>query len=130
MRNAALERVSILDCAQKGDTLASCDASADPPEAVKKWKKMIEAASVDQVIYAKALAAALGDLVCSNEPGGIEALRGLLRSRRLLQTGGEMSVLAKRITGAECPVSAALTEADKRALAEASENAASLAKSP
>jgi hypothetical protein len=93
--------VAILDCARRGDTLASCDASADPPEAVKKWQKMIEAASVDQVVYAKALGAILGDLVCSGEPDdGIAVLHGLLHSKRFLQTGGEMPALAKRIASA------------------------------
>jgi uncharacterized protein YjbI with pentapeptide repeats len=130
MRNAALLRVAILDCARKGDTLASCDASTEPPDRVKKWQKMIEDASVDQATYAKALAAILGDLVCSNEPDEIEVLRGLLGSDRFSQTGNEMPALAKRITtSAECPVSAALTEGDKRALAATSEVAVASAKS-
>ena len=129
-RNDALERVAILDCARKGDSLASCDPAADPPDSVKEWKKMIEAASVDQGAYAKALAAILGDLVCSNEADRIYVLRGLLRSYRLLKAGAEMPALAKRITSPECPVSTALTDADKTAIAEASKAAVSSSKSP
>ena len=78
-RNNVLERMAILDCARQklGDTaLASCDPAADPPDSVKEWKKMIEAASVDQGAYAKALAAILGGLVCSNAPDRIYVLRG------------------------------------------------------
>ena len=69
--------------------LASCDPSVEPPDAVKEWKKMIEAAEVDQGAYAKALAAILGDLVCSNEADRIYVLRGLLRSDRFSETGAE-----------------------------------------
>jgi hypothetical protein len=79
-RDRALEQVTILDCAQqkRGDTaLGSCDPAADPPDTVNQWKKMIEAATVDQGVYAKALAAILGGLVCSNEPDRIYVLRGL-----------------------------------------------------
>lgn len=129
-RKNALKRVAILDCARKGDTLASCDASADVPDAFKKWQKTIEAAGVDQVVYAKALSAILGNLVCSNEPDEIEVLRGLLRSGRFRETGTEMPALAKRITSLECPVSTALTAADKSAIAKASKEAVDWSKSP
>jgi hypothetical protein len=129
-RNKGLEGVAILDCARRGDDLASCDPVANPPDTVKAWKKMIEAATVDQGAYAKALAAILGGLVCSNEPDRIDVLRGLLRSNRLLQTGAEMPALGKRITSPECPVSAALTAADKTAIAAVSKTAVSSSKSP
>ncbi len=133
-RDRALERVAILDCARQkvGDTaLASCDPAADPPDTVKEWKKMIEAAKVDQGAYAKALAAILGGLVCSNEPDRIYVLRGLLCVRiASLETGAEMPALAKRITSPECPVSTALTDADKTAIAEAAKTAVASSKSP
>ncbi len=57
-------------------------------------------------------------------------LRGLLSSDRFRETGAEMPALAKRITSPECPVSAALTDADKTAIAEAAKEAVSLSKSP
>jgi uncharacterized protein YjbI with pentapeptide repeats len=113
----ALKRVSVLDCGAKDDTLASCDPAAAPPAAVQQWKKMIEKASVDDRAYAKALASILGDLVCSDEPDLIYVLRGLLRSGRFDDTRSEMPALAARITSSECPVSKALTDADKRAIA-------------
>lgn len=91
---------------------------------------MIEAARVDQGAYAKALAAILGGLVCVNEPDRIYVLRGLLYSNRLLQTGAETPALAKRIMSPECPVSAALTAADKGAIAGAAKTAVASSKSP
>ena len=57
-------------------------------------------------------------------------LRGLLASGRLLKTVAEMPALAKRITSPECPVSTALTDADKTAIAEAAKTAVSSSKSP
>ncbi len=132
-RDEALKRVAILDCARQklGDTaLASCNPAAAPPDSVKEWKKMIEAASVDQGAYAKALAAILGDLVCADEADRIYVLRGLLSSERFVQTGTEMPALAKRIMSPEYPVSAALTAADKSAIAEAAERAVSSSKPP
>jgi hypothetical protein len=119
-RDEALKRVAILDCARKGDDLASCDPAADPRDAVKEWKKVIEAASVDYVAYAKALAAILGDLVCANEADRIYVLRRMLQSDRLPETGAEMPALAKRITSPKCSVSTALTDADKSEIAKAS----------
>jgi hypothetical protein len=89
---------------------------------------MIEAAKVDQGAYAKALAAILGDLDCSNEADRIYVLRGLLRFNLLREAeiGTEIPALAKLITSPKCPVSAALTAADKSAIS----NVDSLSKSP
>jgi uncharacterized protein YjbI with pentapeptide repeats len=121
LRGLALERVAILDCGRRDDdTLASCDPSDAPPDAVKQWKKMIVAASIDRTPYTKALAAILGDLVCSDDDDSLYVLRGLLHSHHLLSTGPEKLALVKRITSAECPLSTALTDADKRAIAAAS----------
>lgn len=124
-RDFALGRVAILDCARKGGDprmggdLASCDPSAEPPDAVKKSKQMIEAKSVDPHAYSKALAAILGGLVCPNEGDRIYVLRGLLGFDRYYEIGAEMPALVKRITSSECPVSTALTAADKRLIATA-----------
>jgi uncharacterized protein YjbI with pentapeptide repeats len=127
LRSFALSQVAILDCERKDDTLASCNPSDAPPDAVKQWKKMIEAASIGPNPYTKALAAILGDLVCSDEADLIYVLRGLLNSDRFGDTGREMPTLAKRITSAECPLSTALTDGDKYDIAAASDK---LAKSP
>jgi hypothetical protein len=128
-RDRALERVAILDCARKGENLSSCDPAADPLD-VKVWKKIIEAAGVDQGAYAKALAAILGDLVCSNDPDRTYVLCGILRfglagEVRLFQIAAEMPALAKRITSPECPVSTALTDADKTTIVAEAKTAVS-----
>jgi len=140
-RKAALGRVAILDCAQKGEALASCDRKAEPPTTVKQWKTMIEAASVDQTAYFKTLAKILGDLVCSNE---LAVLHGLLRlgvasdslvlpdvtpdlagTSRFAATRSEAPALEKRIMSRKCPVSTMLSDADKREIAAAVASAAS-----
>jgi hypothetical protein len=125
-RDDALKRVAILDCAQQKweqIALSSCNPAAEPPDTVKQWKKMIVTATVDHGAYAKALAVILGDLFCSNEADGIYVLRGLLRFDRFRKTGAEMPALATRITSPKCPVSTALTDADKTAIAVASKAA-------
>ena len=108
-RSDALEHVAILDCGLKGDMLASCDPSAGPPDVVNEWKEVIRAASIDVRAYSKALAAILGDLVCSNEPYSFDVLRGLLFNDRVRSTGDEAPTLVKRITSPECPVSKTFT---------------------
>jgi uncharacterized protein YjbI with pentapeptide repeats len=132
-RNAALERVAILDCTRKSDELASCDRSAEPSSAVKQWKTMIQAATVDQTAYVKALAKILGDLACA---GDLAVLHGLLKpavpsnlpavpdvtpalrgTSRFAATRSEAPALAKRIMGAQCPVSTMLSQADEREIA-------------
>lgn len=130
MRDEALERVAILDCARttwEFQPLASCDPAADLPDAVKQWKEMIEAKRVDENAHAKALAKILGDLVCSDDPDRIDVLRGLLRFDRFRDTGREMPAVAKRIMSPKCPVSTVLTGADKCAIAKASDSAISWA---
>src|ERR1700730_4904728 len=65
MREAALRRIETLDCGNPDKTLASCDSDATPPPDVLDWQKKIDAASVDDADYAKALAAELQSLVCA-----------------------------------------------------------------
>jgi uncharacterized protein YjbI with pentapeptide repeats len=122
LRNLALDRVAILDCERRdNDTLASCDPSDALPDAVKQWKKTIEAASIDPNAYAKALTAILGDLVCSDKGDRIYVLRGLLHTDHGLDDiGPERPALMKRITSTECPLSTALTDADKETIASIS----------
>jgi uncharacterized protein YjbI with pentapeptide repeats len=126
-RTVALNRAAILDCGRKEDTLSSCDRAADPPAAVEEWKKMIDAASVDEAAYAKSLAKILRDLACSNEP---EVLRGMIRSNQFYLAGSEMPALAKYIMSSECLVSTMLTDADKLAIAKASAEAVAVVKTP
>jgi uncharacterized protein YjbI with pentapeptide repeats len=144
IRDAALERVAILDCTRKAwqgaswsppvakrvAALASCDPLADLPHAVKEWKTQIERATVSPDVYAKVLAKILGDLVCSKGPDRIDVLRGLLRANRFYQTGSEMRALAERIRSDECPVSKALRDADKLAISKALQRALAVGPAP
>lgn len=122
LRNRALERVAILDCKRRDDdTLASCDPSDAPPDAVRQWEKKIEAASSDPNTYSKAFTTILGDLLCSDKADRIYVLRELLSYTEFLErTGSERPALVKRITSPECPLSMELTDADKRILGAAS----------
>jgi uncharacterized protein YjbI with pentapeptide repeats len=134
-RKEALGRVAILDCAQKGEALASCDRKGEPPTTVKQWKTMIEAASVDQTAYFKTLAKILGDLACSSElavlngllkpaiptyfPEGADLTPALAGTSRFAATRSEAPALEKRIMSSKCPVSTMLSDADKRAIRRA-----------
>ena len=122
MRDAALKRVAILDCARRewdDEALSPCNPSAPPPEVVSRWKEEIKTAAVKKLDdYAKALSRILGDLVCADKPDRIDVLRGLELFNRFEQTGLEMPALAKRITSKECPVSNVLTDDDRRHIAK------------
>jgi hypothetical protein len=103
-RSAALKRIAILDCHPADDTVASCDSSSEP-------------VNFEDVVYSKALAAALGKLICSIESDRLPVLRGLLRSRRVSLTLSEAPALIARFSRDDCPVSKALTDADKACMA-------------
>ncbi|MFO1102777.1 MAG: pentapeptide repeat-containing protein [Methylocystis sp.] len=115
----ALERIARLDCKKSGDDLASCAENAKLPSAVRKWRGLLEAAQADESTYAKALARRLRMLVCSSEANAIHILRGVSNGffPRLEATGREAPALIDDILkGKDCPVSAALTDADKARL--------------
>jgi hypothetical protein len=115
-REAALERTEILDCANPGKTLASCDPTATPPSEVLDRQKELAHASVDDATYAKALAKELQGLVCANDADAIHILRGVDRNNRLAATGREAPALVEFIMSKDCPVSASLAEDDKASL--------------
>jgi hypothetical protein len=115
LRSQAMEHVATLDCNRTGDTLASCDPSIEPPPAVRKFKLAIESASVHEKAYFRVLAEILDKLVCSGGPDAIHVLRGLLTGQIEI-VSREAPTLVTRLTGSACPVSAALTDADKAEL--------------
>jgi uncharacterized protein YjbI with pentapeptide repeats len=124
-RKFALANVAKLDCARTDNSLASCDPSQPLPYTVEAWKNEINSKSIGSKRYASMLAQGLGDVICSHDWDRIDVLRGLLRSGRLLQTGREMLMLAKRFTTSKCPVSADLTDDDKRKIAITADEAIS-----
>lgn len=118
-RDYALKRIARLDCKRSGNDLTSCDRTAKPPLAVTKWRELLEAAEVDKTTYAKALAQRLRMLVCGSDANAIYILRGISKNMRLAATGREGPALIDDILkGKDCPVSAALTDADKVRLQE------------
>ena len=109
-----------------------------PPAEAAAWRKSLEAARVNDAVYAKALAAILTTFVCSGEDhagfvftmGGradmnvfglgsaTYVLRGLLSPipgfpSRLVAAGPEAPALIDFIMSKDCPVSAALTDDDR-----------------
>ena len=121
-RYQALESIRRADCANADKTLASCDPdpSAEPPPEAAAWRKALEDARVDDSAFAKALATELQALVCSGGDDAVYALRGLEEfpplNRRLADAGPEAPALIDFIMSKDCPVSAALTDADKARL--------------
>ena len=119
-REEALKRIERLDCNSPDKTLASCDPDAPPPPQVLEWQKKLAAASVDGAAYAKALAAELRNLVCTNDANAIYILRGMIRSYRFADTD---PVLVNYIMSKDCPVSASLNDDDKAKLLKIKQDA-------
>lgn len=119
----ALDRIERLDCKKSGETLASCNPTADLPLRVKQWQETLDKASGDASM---SLAATLRHLVCDGDKNAIYVLRGIDRNRstfrswsRLADTGAEAPALIDDIiAGKNCQVSKELTEADKARLLE------------
>ncbi len=124
MRNEALARIERLDCENSDNTLASCDPAAKEPDEVRRQRAALEMASVkDDAAYKKALASVLRQLVCGADENVIHILRGATRNDRLAATGSEAPALVDAIMS-NCPVSAALSEADKAKLLQIKQDAA------
>ena len=124
-RAEALKRIEVLDCANSDPTLASCDPPwawippLQPPPEAEAGRKMLEAARVDDGAYAAALAKTLKDLVCSGSENNVYIVRGYGFRHRLQAAGAAASGLIDDLVNKDskdCPVSAALTDADKAKL--------------
>ena len=116
LRDPAMNRIQLLDCANPDRTLASCDASVPPPPQAAAWKKSLEDARVDDAAYAKALAAELKTEVCSADKDAADVLRGLMKNGRLAAAGPEAPPLVDFILSKDCPVSKLVTDADRAKL--------------
>jgi hypothetical protein len=71
---------------------------------------------VDETAYKKSLADQLKSLACSGDKNTAYIVRGLIANARIKDTDAKAPDLVKAILKPDCPVSAALTEADKAAL--------------
>jgi uncharacterized protein YjbI with pentapeptide repeats len=123
LRDAALDRVHNLDCANLDPTLASCDPSSPPPPEAIAWRKSLEDARVDKVANEQALSAVLQTLVCSGDPDATYVLRGLLATERLKRAGSGTQALTQIIMSKDCPVSASLADTDKANLLQVERDA-------
>jgi uncharacterized protein YjbI with pentapeptide repeats len=123
-RDEALDRIRKLDCANPDKMLASCDPSADPPPEAVAWRKALEAARVGDDAYRGTLANVLKDLVCSSGEDAIYVVRGISRPSLPIQDRLEAAGAAARgliddlmnKDSKDCPVAAALTDADRAKL--------------
>jgi hypothetical protein len=117
-RSQALGSIRRVDCNNSDPTLASCNPSIQPPEPAARWQKALEDARVEDPAFMKALAEVLRSLVCSGDEDAIYVLRGLGSPLNSVfaQTGAEAPALVGFIMGKDCPVSAALTDADRARL--------------
>ncbi len=115
-RRDALERIRSLDCSHSDTTLASCNPSASPPPQAVAWRKALEAARVDEKVYALALTRVLKELVCSGGNDTIHVLRGFGFQAQLYYAGTPAFDLIDDLTNKDskdCPVAASLTGADR-----------------
>jgi hypothetical protein len=123
LREDALNRIKVLDCTNHDETLPPCDPPYPPPKpppgAVDWQKRVEEARSADDKAYVKALAAELRSLVCSGGGQAIYVLRGTGFQSGLYTAGPAGSDLIGKLVNRDskdCPVAAALTDADRAQL--------------
>jgi hypothetical protein len=79
-------------------------------------RAILEKGSVDETTYKKSLVARLKNLAYSGDESVPYIVRGLVANGRIKDTGALAPVLVEAILKPDCPVSAALTDADKAAL--------------
>jgi uncharacterized protein YjbI with pentapeptide repeats len=118
-REDALSRIRRLDCTDPDPTLASCDPSAAPPPEAVTWRNALETATVEDPVYAEALAKILKDLVCSGDQDAIYVVRGGGFQSRLQAAGGAAITVIDDLMNKDskdCPIAASLTDADRTAL--------------
>jgi hypothetical protein len=75
----------------------------------------LEKGRVDETSYRSVLADQLKSLACSGDENAPYIVRGLIANERIKDTGAQAPGLVEGILNPDCPVSAALTEADKAA---------------
>ena len=138
LRDQALKRIQSLECPGSDNTLAPCDpllASVPPlklsPEAAE-WRQALGLASVGKEAYASALAQVLKELVCSEEghdtlhvvhgsrfQDAIHVMHGTGFQGGLWNASSAAIELIDDLTNKDskdCPVAAALTDADRAKL--------------
>jgi hypothetical protein len=79
-------------------------------------QETLENGRVDAAAYRTALADQLKSLACSGDKNAVHVVRGLIENKRIKDTGSQAPGFVNAILKPDCPVSAALTEADNAAL--------------
>ncbi len=145
LRDAALESLRRLDCANPDQTLASCDGAHALPPMAADWQKALENAEADDESYAKAAALELKSLVCATDSKSAPyVLAGLLKpllparnlvdlylvNNRFAAAGAEVPALLDFIMSKDCPVSVKLTDTGRATLLEIKRQAIEKAKKP
>ena len=121
LREAALERIQVLDCDDA--KLVSCDPdkAQNPPPEFAAWRDQLLAARVEDDVFRLALADSLRKLVCPGDENTPHVVRGPGFLGRLGAAGAEAKPLIADLrdkSGTACPVAAQLTDADRAKLAE------------
>ena len=108
LKNAALERIRILEC-----TKDPCDFGRILPE-MYSFEYEVRRAQVNETAYLGSLIERLGDVICGAP--NIEALIGMVRNGSIRTTVRRSTDLVDRILGPTCPVGKLLTAAQKAEL--------------
>jgi uncharacterized protein YjbI with pentapeptide repeats len=118
-RDNALEHITVLDCTSPNPILASCDPNIAPPCEAAAWQKAVEAARVDDEVYAKALAGVLKGLVCSGNDDARYVARGEgFKAQLFVARAAAINLIDDMINkdSKNCPVAVALTNDDRAKL--------------
>ena len=119
LRDAALERIVVLDCSSPDKTLQSCDPTSAPPTEAAKWRNAVVTNMVGVKPYRAALAESLQALFCSGDENEALVVRTVAKFGQLQQAGpAARDLIAKLLTksSSDCPVAASLTDADRATL--------------
>jgi uncharacterized protein YjbI with pentapeptide repeats len=119
LRDAALERIVVLDCSSPDKTLQSCDPTSAPPTEAAKWRNAVVTNMVGVRPYRAALAESLSALFCPGDENEALVVRTVAKFRRLQQAGPAARDLITKLlnkNSGDCPVSASLTDADRATL--------------
>jgi uncharacterized protein YjbI with pentapeptide repeats len=114
-RDEAVKRVSRLDCSSTESNSATWSCRPTPQN--DPWRKALEDAGVNRAEYYKSSEMAWKQVVCASDADAIYALRGFLPDAKrgivASRLEGADTSLVNFIMSKDCPVSAALTDADR-----------------
>jgi len=119
LRDAALERIVVLDCSFPDKTLQSCDPTSAPPTKAAEWRNAVVTNMVGVQPYRIALAESLRALFCPGDENEALVVRTVAKFGQLQQAGTDARPLIAELlnkNSSDCPVAASLTDADRTTL--------------